>query len=166
MNLTLVRHAYLRDCTLGRLYVGDQVFATLEEPWSADPDGPGGQRRQEGLRESCVPDGQYALVPHNGAKWTNVWALVNPALGVFRQPGDIPLNAKYGRAAILLGHPGTTVRDIEGCILSGLTSGKFEGLDAVFETRKALERLRAELGNVLTHLLQIRPIAGTAEIAA
>lgn len=170
MNLTLVRHAYLKTCTLGYLFVDGRTFATLEEPWRLDPDGPGGQRREGRLAESCVPDGEYVLRPHNGNKWKNVWALHNPGLGVFYRE-NLP-DTDWGREAILIGHPGNTTLDIEGCILTGMKHGKFEKevsgkkelLDAVFDTRKVLDALREILGTNQTHELLIRSTAGTSEV--
>jgi hypothetical protein len=165
VNLTLVRHAYLRDCTLGRLYAGDLTLCTLEEPWIPDPDGPGGQRKEPGKRESCVPDGEYRLIPHRRPTGAEVWALVNPALGVYYRGTDIPAGQRWGRSFILI-HTGNTTDDIEGCILVGLRHGRLDGKDAVLESRAALERLRGVLGTRETHRLTIRPIAGTSELAA
>lgn len=165
MNLTLVRHAYLGACTLGQLYADTLVLATLEEPWIPDPDGPGGQRRAPGKPESCVPDGAYVLRPHVSPKYSSgVWALVNPELGVYYQPGEIPAGQRWGRAAILI-HSGNTVDDILGCVLVGTRHGRLDGRDAVLDSRTALERLRGVLGRD-THNLTIRPIAGTQERAA
>lgn len=162
MDLTLVRHAYLPTCTLGHLFIGSRTFATLEEPWRVDPDGPGGQRREGHLPESCVPDGIYTLRPHSGTKWKNVWALHNPSLGVFYHE-KMP-DTDWGRDSILIGHPGNTVKDIEGCILTGVRHGKLDGLDAVFETRKVMEALRDILGSTENHVLTIRATAGTSEV--
>lgn len=160
MKLHLVRHAYLPDVTLGRLYVGSLALFTLEEPWIANPLGPGGQRREGLRRESCVPDGTYELRSHSSARHPNVWALVNPALGVWHSA--VPPGLPYGRSAILL-HSGNTTSDIEGCILVGLRAGRIEGTPAVLESRSALEQLRASLG-ASSHSLEIRPTAGTSEI--
>jgi hypothetical protein len=159
--LTLVRHAYLLNCTLGTLRVANLTLCTLEEPWIADPDGPGGQRREPGKRESCVPDGVYKLIPHNGTRHKNVWALENPTLGVWHH--SVPDSATYGRAAILI-HAGNTVADIEGCILVGLRHGRIEGTDAVLESRIALDQLRALLGPT-SHHIHIRSTTGTAEVS-
>lgn len=160
MNVLLVRYAYLPTVTLGLLYVANRMFATLEEPWVADPAGPGGQRRELGKQESCAPDGIYILEPHNGPKFQDVWALVNPALGVYH--GSIPTGSLYGRSDILI-HNGNTTDDTEGCILIGLTHGRLNGKDAVLGSQTALESLRSILGRG-THQLTIRPIAGTAEV--
>lgn len=164
MNLTLVRHSYTRECTLGFLYANPLRLATLEEPWVPDPDGPGGQRRENELHESCVPDGIYTLRPHNSEHFTNVWALVNPVLGVYYQPGEIPKGQRWGRSAILI-HSGNTTADIIGCVLVGLRHGRINGETAVLESRDALAQLRTVLGAGL-HTLTIRPTAGTQEIAA
>jgi hypothetical protein len=163
VNLTLIRHAYLQDATLGYLYAGPLKLATLEEPWSADPDGPGGQKREPGKRESCVPDGIYTLKPHNTPRFPNVWALVNPILGVYYQPTEIPAGQRWGRSAILI-HAGNTTADILGCLLVGMRHGRIEDTPAVLDSRRALDQLRATLGPG-THSLTIRPIAGTQEAA-
>lgn len=163
MNATLVRHAYLSDVTLGWLVVGSLRLATLEEPWCPDPDGPGGQRREGELRESCVPDGLYTLHPHTGTKLKNVWCLENRALGVFRVPSDIPKDQRYGRSAICI-HDGRDVDSIVGCILVGITHAKVGGKYQLLNSTVALDRLRATLGVGTRSTLQVRPIAGTAEV--
>lgn len=164
MNLTLVRYAYLAEATLGWLTAGDLRLATLEEPWIADPDGPGGQRREGQLVESCIPDGNYDVLPHDGAKFQNVWVLVNPRLGVYRSPVDIPVRQPWGRSAVLI-HSGNSTSDILGCIAVGTRYGFEANKPWVYESRKALDQLRAVLGRD-EHDLTIRPVAGTLEIPA
>lgn len=159
MLLTLIRFAYTSRVTLGVLRVAGHQFATLEEPWIPDPDGPGGQRREPGHYESCVPDGTYTLLPHDGAKYQNVHCLVNPALGVY-QAGHRPAGQRWGREAVLI-HSGNTTEDIEGCILIGLAHDGLERIKAG-TSRIALDRLRAALGRE-QHQLVIRPINGTTE---
>lgn len=159
MNLTLVRHAYLPSATLGYLHCGSLTVATLEEPWIDNRLGPGGQPREPMRQESCVPDGKYDLQPHNTEKHPNVWALVNPTLGVWHY--SVPAGLIYGRAAILI-HSGNTTRDIAGCVLVGLRHGRLDNLDAVLDSRVALEQLRGRLGTQ-AHSILIRPSAGTTE---
>lgn len=152
MNLTIVRHVYgiaPGQQTRGFLYANPLRLPTLEEAWVADPDGPGGQRRTEGLPESCVPDGVYTLRPHVSAKFGLVYALVRPELGVWYQPNEIPAGQKWGRSAILI-HGGSTLEHTLGCILVPPSD---------------LPSLREVLGRQL-HTLTIRPTAGTQEIAA
>jgi hypothetical protein len=162
MNLTLIRHAYLPSATLGYLYAAHLKLATLEEPWTPDPDGPGGQRRQPGKSESCIPDGGYTLRPHVSARYPDgVWALVNPQLGVYYQPGDIPEGQLWGRSAILI-HAANRTADILGCLAVGMRYQILDNEHVVLESRTAIEQLRGLLGRD-THSLQIRPIAGTSE---
>lgn len=160
MNLELVRFAYLPDVTLGILRIGDLRLCTLEEPWRPDPDGPGGQ---QGV--SCVPDGGYSLYAHNGTRFKDVFGLRNAALGVYRQPQDIPAGQKYGRSAVLI-HAGNSVDDIEGCMLVGMRHAILDGRHVVLESRKALERFKALVPSSTEHNLFIRPTKGTQENAA
>jgi hypothetical protein len=163
VNLTLIRHAYMREATLGFLLVGDQRFATLEESWKADPDGPGGQRREGVLVESCVPDGIYSLEPHDGTKFRDVWVMVNPRLGVYRSPAGIPAGQKWGRSAVLI-HSGNSTADIEGCCVVGKRHGIEQNKPWVYESRAALDQLRDLLVRGTVHTLTIRPTAGTLEL--
>jgi hypothetical protein len=164
MNLELVRFAYLQNATLGWLRAGDLRLATLEEPWSPDPDGPGGQRREGTLVESCVPDGDYVLEPHATTKHPVSWSLVNHRLGAYHWPKEIPLSQKWGRSTILL-HTGNSTVDIEGCICIATRHGVEQGKPWVYESNKAYDQLVAALGPNTTHQLLIRPRAGTAEAA-
>lgn len=158
MHLVLSRILYDPLVTLGRLRVGSLQLATLEEPWIPDPDGPGGQRRQPGKHESCVPDGEYTLYPHTGQVFKDVWVLENQALGVYRFDFDIPFGQQWGRSSILI-HSGNTTDDILGCILVGLTHGKLGDKDAVLNSRVALTRLREVLKQD-KHILEIKPAQG------
>lgn len=162
MNGNLIRFAYLPDVTLGWLFFGPFKFATLEEGWKADPDGPGGQRREGTLRESCIPDGLYDLRPHITPHYpAGVWHLVNPNLGVYA-PGGRPPGQKWGRDAILI-HSGNSTKDVEGCILVGKRHGIGDNTHLVLESRNALEQLRDFLGTKDAHTIRIRPSAGTNE---
>lgn len=165
MNGAIVRHAYLPNVTLGFLFIESHRWATLEEGWRRDPDGPGGQRREGKLVESCVPDGSYILRPHFSAKYPQgVWALVNPTIGIYA-PGTRPAGQTWGRDAVLI-HSGNSVEDIEGCILIGRShvwSGKRWEIQAG-TSRPALDEMRALLGSKEVHQLYIRPTAGTSEI--
>ena len=159
MEATLIRHAYLPDVTLGRLYVGSLTLATLEEPWRANPFGPGGVPKAPGVQESCVPDGAYKLEPHTRNKdGEHVWALVNPALGVyhFSKPPGQP----YGRTAVLI-HRGNDTTDTEGCILVGLNHGMLDARPAVLSSAAALGRLQSVLSVAEIHSLIIMPTQGT-----
>lgn len=168
MKILLIRHAYLPDVTLGRLMVDGLTLATLEEPWIPNPKGLGGARRKDD-RESCVPDGEYVVKLHSGTAFKNVYRLSNPALGVFEFPNELK-SPDWGRASVLI-HNANTTEDILGCIAIGLRHGEMkkpenlQTMAAVFESRKALDQLRAKLGTD-QHTLTIRPTLGTQEMAA
>lgn len=147
------------DCTLGELTGDDLELRTIEEAWRPDPDGPGGQKRDGALIESCVPDGDYEVVPHDSAKFPNSYALVAPHLGVYRWPADIPANQPYGRSAILI-HAGNTTKDIMGCIAVGLQHGFMGTEPAVLFSRAAFDLLRSALKRD-THTLTIRTVIGS-----
>jgi hypothetical protein len=153
----LARFAYLPDCTLGWLDADTIRLATIERPWIRSPDGPGGKRR-----ESCVPDGTYFVRPHSSDKFPDTFALVNPQLGVWYQPEDMPEGQAWGRSAILI-HAGNRVGDVVGCIAVGIRHSVAGSERVVLESRKALDQLRAVLGKE-THSLQIHPTSGTSEV--
>lgn len=156
MIIELVRFAYLDECTLGWLDVDDKRLATIERPW-VPINHPGGKRR-----ESCVPDGHYLIRPHTSARFPRTYALVNPQLGVWYQPGDMPEGQTWGRSAILI-HKGNVVTNVIGCIAVGLQHGLFGDEHGVLDSKKALDELRAILKQE-KHSLVIRPTKGTEEV--
>lgn len=156
MILTLTRHAYLQDCTLGWLLAGSLKLATIERPWIPSPHGRGGK-----LRESCVPDALYHLRPHESQKFPDSYALTNSAVGVFYQSAP---SMAWGRTAILI-HPGNTVRDVIGCIAVGLSHSRLADQHSVLRSRDAMNDLRAVLGRQ-EHQLLIQPTPGTQEVVA
>lgn len=141
MNLVLTRFAYLADCTLGELKAGPLTLATIERPWIENPAGPGGMPRQ-----SCVPEGEYRLIQHSGGAFSRVWALVNPDLGVWYQPNQIPKGLGWGRSAILI-HAGNRVRDVIGCIAAGRKHAPWSnGENSVRDSQLAINALRGVIG--------------------
>lgn len=153
MNVTLDRFAYMPGVTLGWLHVVTLRLATLERPWLPNSEGLGGT-----LRESCVPDGEYNLLPHSSDRFPDTYVLVNEALGVYRDTR--PAGQTWGRTAILI-HVGNFVTDVVGCIAVGTHHG---GITSVTDSRIAMARLRELLGRD-KHTLTIR-VRGTQEIAA
>lgn len=131
-TLKLQRISYRKDCTLGVLYdaEGDAMFATLEEP---DLDNQ--------PKISCIPGGPYLCIPHNTAKWKDVWEITN-----------VP-----NRTAILI-HSGNTTNDIEGCILIGRNFGRLLGKTAVLSSKVALEGLKKHIGTGNNFMLLIERI--------
>lgn len=155
MNLELVRLAYLPTSTLGLWRVGAERFETIERPWIADPDGPGGEAQQ-----SCIPDGLYTLRPWESPKFGPVYLFESPELGVYAT--DKPPGAKYGRTHVLL-HAANEVRELLGCVAPGMRAGIVDGKHWVYESRRALARISELLGRVDVHSVTIRATAGTRE---
>ena len=132
MELVLKRVAYTRTETQGVLWAGSQAFETIERPWVRGPH-PGGQSF-----ESCIPDGEYELRPHNRPDGAKVVALINPDLGVWYMKEDRP--DVWGRFLILI-HAGNFVRDIVGCIAPGLSRTIHNNEVMVTSSRAAMKKL-------------------------
>ena len=110
--MLLVREGNDESATFGHLFftlIGGKShsFYTLEPPSGLKKHGP-------------IPAGTYQLVPHYGVKWRNVFALVNPKLGVTH---FIPSSHPNPRTAILI-HPANFGSELKGCIAVGLTRAK------------------------------------------
>ena len=110
--IDLKRFAYLDDCTRGVLQIGNSTFQTIERPWVAFPEGPGGTPF-----ESCIPDGDYRLRHYTRPTGKKALILSSADHGVYEQDED--RIAGKGRYLILI-HPGNTVDDVVGCIAPGL----------------------------------------------
>ena len=59
MIIRLKRYSYGENETEGQLIVGSNVFATIEQPWTPNPNGAKGGKPFE----SCIPDGMYRIAP-------------------------------------------------------------------------------------------------------
>jgi hypothetical protein len=123
MQVKLIRDIYDSFATQGRLFVGNEVFYTLEEPWKLN---------KKGI--SCIPKGTYKVTPHNWAghprfRFNRVWHI-----------NDVP-----NRSSILI-HTGNTTADIEGCILVGMSRGAIGKKTAVLNSRLAMSKLRDIIG--------------------
>lgn len=160
MKVELVRYSYAATETEGVLIVGEYRLATIERPWFPGPD-PGGAPFK-----SCVPDAEYQLVPFTRPSGEEVYALINPELGVYLHQADRP--HATGRYLILI-HTGNWVTDVVGCIAPGLkrlpmvnrATSRIE--QAVSHSGAAMKKLRAVLKRD-QHVLVIRPRQGTREI--
>lgn len=126
--------------TLGRLWCHGinrrEYLNTLERPWLPNPEGPGGMQRL-----SCVPPGEYELIPHESMKYPKSFALVNDRLGVFHQHPNV---GKWGRTAILI-HAGNTVADVIGCIALGMEVNLQSR--ALLRSRIAVDKFRLWYGD-------------------
>lgn len=136
-TLTLVRDISTSQVTLGWLSFGGKKWASLERPWIIDPIGKGGLKGR-----SCVPVGEYKLVPHDTEAHPRVWALVNPQLDVYHDPAAVPsYKASFARTAVLI-HVANFVHEIRGCIALGKTRQKDRETWMVRSSRDAINELR------------------------
>lgn len=118
MELKLLRDHYHTECTEGRLFVGDEMFYTIERPWIPVEGCKSGKKS-----ESCVATGKYDLKPHQRPvekKGKMVWALVNPDLDVYYVTSHVPEKKRGKARTLILAHVACFVDDIAGCIGPGL----------------------------------------------
>ncbi len=133
-QLVLQRFCYSETETEGVLWLtNDESLCTLERPWI---DGlPGGMPF-----ESCVPDGEYELIPHIRPNGDAVYALRNPDLAVFYTAQE--RGAEPGRYLILI-HSANWVEQVVGCIAPGLVRTIAENKRMVRSSRTAMGRIMA-----------------------
>lgn len=96
MQLTLTRDPNRSDDsgTFGTMAIDGEMFCyTAEQPWNDNKEG-----------QSCVPLGDYALIPYISPKNGPTVVLHNPALGIYGPD----LEPKPGEP----GYPGRTVCEI------------------------------------------------------
>lgn len=96
---------------------------------------------------SCVPEGEYDLVPYERQNGHKVWCMVNESLGVYFAKAD----RRHGwqRYKCLI-HSGNTVDHSSGCVLPGVKRGVLAGQRAVlksgFRAGYAMDMLAKLLG--------------------
>lgn len=115
-NFTLRRTGSRPDGTFGALVDedGNQLCVTCEPPWRGN--GP----------DSCVPPGDYVCIRHDSPE----------------HPWTFELTGVPGRTEILI-HTGNTENDSRGCIVVGDGTGTINGLPAVLNSVRTLNKLRA-----------------------
>jgi len=158
MRLTLVRYSYSETETMGVLYAPPlKPFHTMEQPWVGSADYPSGKPFN-----SCIPEGEYDLIPYERANGQKVWAMVNESLGVYFAKADRTDENQRFKCLI---HPGNIVSHSSGCLLVGLRRGLLGNelvvLKSGFRMGYALELLTRLLGEMSTgHTLEIQQIKG------
>jgi hypothetical protein len=127
IHLDLFRRWFDPDRTLGELWIHGAEFVayTLEPGW-LDKEYP------------HVEPGEYRLVPHNGPRFQNTWALVGDGVAHYPTPG-------VARSTVLF-HSGNTDDETKGCILLGTSIGRVKGETGVLSSVAAMSRLRQIIG--------------------
>ena len=119
--------------TFGTLEVNDKVFFTVEKPWD----------NNKPFR-SCVPDGEYTLVPHGHYKHDgNVLALVGETVSHYKDPD-------FERYACLI-HTANYPKDVVGCI--GLGEDYSSSKNMITNSRKSIKEFYAKISPNKSHNL-------------
>lgn len=141
MLLTIVRKHREVVGTFGDLLIDGVYFSkTCELPWvDVNKNGFGDKEK------SCIPAGDYDLVPHDSEKYGQVVAFVNPALRVFHFEPENPLPDTRSTCLI---HAANWPRQLLGCASVGEKMQSIEpnGL-GVTASKVTLGRLQQRLGN-------------------
>ena len=126
-RLTLTRRWYEPDRTIGELHCENEFVAFTMEPGSEDREAP------------RVPLGFYHLVYHDGPsfRFKDTWALAGR---------DVSPEYVDGKRYAVLFHAGNKDEETLGCIMLGMSIGRFGGETAMVASRAAMDRLRGFLG--------------------
>jgi len=163
MKLTLIRDDIRGKMILGVLKGDGLELQTLDRPWIPVDDAKGGVRSL-----SCVPVGEYRLVPHSGHRFGEAYAFVNTDLDVYHLPDDVPAEKKGKARTACLIHIGNIVSDSIGCTLVGTerTQMAIKGEPmqaAVSHSGPAMRKLREVLGRE-EHTLTITEVAEVSNV--
>ena len=109
--------------TFGRLVYDSSVVAyTLELPWKDDQ-----------TDVSCIPLGEYQVIPHNSVEHPDVWEITN-----------VP-----NRSGILI-HNANFISEVRGCIAVGESQLMLNGKKMVTHSVDTLNKLRGILPQYFT----------------
>jgi hypothetical protein len=158
MKLRLTRYSYSETETEGWLTVGDQDLWTIEQPW--DDIGDGEAFPSGAPFKSCIPEGEYNMIPFTRPNGEKTWVLRNPLLGVFAFASD---SDSPTRRFLCLLHKANFVGDVQGCIAPGKSRALLRNVNAgnqyeraVSNSASAMNLLRDTLGELSTgHMLEI-----------
>ena len=134
MNIILNRFRSTSEGTFGVLTVAGEKFYSVEKPW------------ENNIPEiSCVPSGEYSLIPHDSNKYGMVLCLVNKEKKVthFKESDS-------KRYACLI-HVANYERDVIGCI--GLGDKRLGYM--VTNSRKSIDKFYKLVNPNETHTLAI-----------
>lgn len=141
--IELTRRLDSANGTHGVLELFDRVFHTLEQPYLDNRP-----------FESCVPVGEYVLLPYESPKYGDCHIMVNPDLNVYAFE-DVLIRPGDGRYLCLFVHRGNYVHNFQGCIGAGVDYLK--GQDMITSTRdtcKEVNRLVVDEGSYRLRISQ------------
>jgi hypothetical protein len=103
MTIERVRDDRSGKGTHGKIELGGKVWHSIEPPDLGNKP-----------FESCVPLGDYDLIPFSSPKYGEVFLMVNPDLNVYEFE-DSPGRPDDGRYLCILAHRGNEVENFVGC---------------------------------------------------
>lgn len=109
MLISIVRSAALSNNTgtFGAMSIDGVAFcATCEQPWNNNI-----------ADQSCIPVGDYQLLPYDSPRHGPTVVFHNPALGVYGTPQLVPAG-QQGRSLCEI-HPANWPDQLEGCVAVG-----------------------------------------------
>lgn len=163
MDVLMERFSYSPEDTEGVLILPSHELFTMENPWTPDSAFMGGKPFV-----SCIPDGEYELIPWRRPRGDEVYLLNNPDLGVYKTEDE--MRAAGGGRFLCLLHTANFSSDVLGCVAPGMRrtcmhnkrTGSVER--AVANSGTAMRVIKSALGRSSSHRLIIRPRSGTGEI--
>ena len=126
--MILTRYGSTPKGTFGELQVGNLLLYTVERPWLDNKP-----------FHSCIPSGEYQVIPHSSKAHPNVWALVGETVSHYKEQGI----ERYG----VLIHVGNWMKDVVGCIAPGTGLGDSWNVTG---SRNAINLLRDSIEDILT----------------
>lgn len=111
MNIEIIRSTALSGPagTFGEMRIdGAHFCATCEQPWN---------NNQEG--HSCIPVGDYQLIPYDSAAHGPTVVFHNPALGIYGTPAMIPSGTTTARSLCEI-HSANWPFQLKGCVAVGV----------------------------------------------
>lgn len=124
--------------TFGILTVDGESFYTVEQDWE----------NNEPFK-SCIPNGEYKLLPHDSPKYGSCFIIENEALNVSKYKKDGV--KRYG----CLIHPANKASQLQGCVAPGVSIGMLDNELAVLGSRKAFNIIKTLLNSDEIHTLII-----------
>lgn len=109
MHLDLIRSAALSDAngTFGSLSIDGEAFcATCEQPWN--------DNRAD---VSCIPEGEYQLLPYDSPAHGPTVVFHNPELGIYGTPAMMPSGAPSRSLCEI--HNANWPFQVKGCVALG-----------------------------------------------
>ena len=112
--------------SFGKLFIQGQMFYTLEPPWLDNESD-----------ISCIPTGEYALIPYTSEEHGQTFKLVNVNNHVY--PDEVTGDGRYD----IIIHIGNIKKNTKGCILIGKGLGFINNQWAITNSGDAMDEIRA-----------------------